>query len=211
MLLLFILLPHFLGSLKQFNIFAFSSHAFSTWCRFVFFLSPSCSWSLNSWIKKLHINDKCHSMMTSMPLTKTKLTVHRSRICIPHTRPSSVCLIFCAFFVKALDLIYISIIYIAYPMTTYIYMMFVCRSSFLSNYPTMWFSNTYYSHVIICVNKITMKILIIRSTCLNEHCLTAERGIFVISIITLHSSSWECVQTERFHKITHIYSSNMIT
>lgn len=57
--------------------------------------------------------------------------------------------------------------------------------SFKLPHDTMWFSNTYYSHVIICVNKITMKILIIRSTCLNEHCLTAERRIFVISIITL--------------------------
>lgn len=137
MLLLFILLPHFLGSLKQFNIFAFSSHAFSTWCRFVFFLSTSCSWSLNSWIKKLHINDKCHSMMTSMPLTKTKLTVHRSRICIPHTRPSSVCLIFLRLFRQGAWLnIHFYHLY-AYPMTTYIYMTFVCRSSFLSNYPTI--------------------------------------------------------------------------
>lgn len=187
MLLLFILLPHFLGSLKQFNIFAFSSHAFSTWCRFVFF-SPSCSWSLNSWIKKLHINDKCHSMMTSMPLTKTKLTVHRSRICIPHTRPSSVCL---SFFLRLfcqgawLNIHFYHLYCISHD-DLHIYdvrMSFII--SFKLPHDTMWFSNTYYSHVIICVNKITMKILIIRSTCLNEHCLTAERRIFVISIITL--------------------------
>lgn len=150
-------------------------------------------------------------MMTSMPLTKMKLTVHRSRICIPHTRPSSVCLIFLRLFRQGawLNIHFYHLYCISYD-DLHIYdvrMSFII--SFKLPHDTVWFSNTYYSHVIICVNKITMKILIIRSTCLNEHCLTAERGIFVISIITLHSSSWECVQTERSHKITHIYCSNI--
>lgn len=74
-------------------------------------------------------------------------------------------------------------------------------------------SNTHYSHIIICANKITKKILLMRSTCLNKLFHRSQGISSFLYERTLHS----CMQIEYVCKrelnflYLYIHISNMIT